>query len=83
MHTTFERRCVACRQPRLKQEMLRICTTPSGIEFDERQKVGGRGAYVCKNPTCIDKVIDKKILNRVFKTAIADEIYSKLRGYIE
>ena len=83
MHTTYERRCVACRQPRLKQEMVRISKTKNGLSLDETQKSGGRGAYVCKNSACISKVIDKKLLNKVFKTAIEEEIYSKLRGYIE
>lgn len=83
MHTTYERRCVACRQPKLKQEMIRICKTADGIMIDDNQKTGGRGAYVCKNTDCINKVIDKKILHKVFKTAIDNEIYSKLRGNVE
>lgn len=83
MHTTYERRCVACRQPKLKQEMVRISKVNNNLSIDETQKSGGRGAYVCKNLACISKVIDKKLLNKVFKTAIQDEIYSKLRGYIE
>lgn len=83
MHTTYERRCVACRQPKLKQQMIRICKTADGIDIDYNQKHGGRGAYVCKTADCIGKVIDKKILHKVFKTAIDNEIYSKLRGNIE
>ena len=81
MHTTYERRCVACRQANLKQNLLRICRVGEDYVIDTTHKLGGRGAYICKNQQCIIKTIDKKLLNRSFKTNI--DIYSNLRGYIE
>ena len=81
MHTTYERRCVACRQPHLKQEMLRICRVNGEYVVDKTYKLNGRSAYICKNKECLTKTIDKKLLNRAFKTNV--EIYSNLRGYIE
>lgn len=82
MHTTYQRRCVACRQPHLKQEMVRITKVNGDYVIDETYKLNGRSAYICKNKECITKVIDKKLLNRSFKTNL-NEIYSNLRGYIE
>ena len=63
--------------------MLRIYKREGNIDIDESQKCGGRGAYICKANTCISKAIDKKLLNRAFKTNVATEVYDKLRGYIE
>ncbi len=83
MHITYERRCLVCRQANLKSNMLRICKNDDSIAIDESQKGGGRGAYVCRNNLCITKAIDKKLLNRAFKTNVSSEVYDKLRGYIE
>ena len=82
MHVTFERRCVACRQTNLKQNLIRVCRVDNNYIIDESYKVNGRSAYICKNKECITKTIDKKLLNRAFKTNI-DDIYVNLRGYVE
>ena len=82
MHTTYERRCVACRQAHLKQEMIRVCRVGEEYVIDDTYKLNGRSAYICKNADCINKVINKKGLNRAFKTDL-NEIYDKLRGCIE
>ena len=82
MHITYERRCIACRQTNLKQNMLRVCRVGQEYIIDEHYKANGRSAYMCKNNDCINKVIDKKLLNRAFKTNL-EQIYSNLRGYIE
>lgn len=82
MHTTYQRRCVACREPHLKQEMLRITKINDDYVIDNTYKLNGRSAYICKNNQCLNKVIDKKLLNRSFKTNL-EQIYINLRGYIE
>ncbi len=81
MHTTYERRCVACRQTNLKQNLIRVCRVNNEYVID-LNKLNGRSAYICNNADCLKKVVDKKLLNRAFKTNLED-IYSKLRGYIE
>ncbi len=82
MHTTFERRCIACRQHFLKNEMLRISKGQDGIVLDDQKKKNGRGVYVCKNKQCIELAIKKRLLNRAFSSNIPEEIYNNLRGYI-
>ena len=82
MHTTYERRCVACRQANLKQNLIRVCRVNGEYIVDTTYKALGRSAYICKNNDCLTKVITKKLLNRAFKTNLED-IYSNLRGYIE
>ena len=82
MHTIMTRRCIACRQNDLKQNLIRICRLNDEYVIDTTYKLNGRSAYVCKNNACLNKVIDKKLLNRAFKTNLED-IYINLRGYIE
>ncbi len=82
MHTTYQRRCVACRKADLKQNMICVCHVGEEYVIDLTYKLNGRSAYICKNNDCITKVINKKGLNRAFKTNL-EEIYSKLRGCIE
>ena len=82
MHTTYERRCIACRQTNLKQNLIRVCRVGDDYVIDHTHKLNGRSAYICKNNECLKKVIDKKLLNRSFKTNLQD-IYDNLRGCIE
>lgn len=83
MHITTERQCIACRNRFLKKDLLRISRSEAGVIIGDNKKINGRGVYLCKNPDCKNLVIKKKLLNRAFKTNIADEIYENLRGYIE
>ena len=75
MHTTYERRCIACRQNDLKNNLIRICRVNDEYVIDTTYKLNGRSAYICKSNACLNKVIDKKLLNRAFKTNLED-IYS-------
>lgn len=44
--------------------------------------MAGRGAYICDNIECLEKVIKTKRLERVLDISISDEIYESLRGVI-
>ena len=81
MHIKKERRCIACRQPHPQNDMLRIAKIDGEFKLDITQKLGGRGAYVCKNKECINTTIKKKQLNRAFKTNVGAEIYTALGEY--
>ncbi|MBQ8431179.1 MAG: YlxR family protein [Clostridia bacterium] len=83
MHITTERRCIACRNHFLKQDLIRISHKDDKTLVGDNQKRRGRGVYVCKNPSCIDLVIKKKLLNRAFSYNVSEEVYTNLRGYIE
>lgn len=81
MHIKSERRCVACRASKLQHDLLRIARINQIYEIDEKNKLGGRGAYVCKCKKCIELTIKKKLLNRAFKSNIDNQIYEKLGEY--
>ena len=66
-----ERLCVGCRQMKPKTELLRIIRMPDGsFHVDAGLKAGGRGAYICRNAECIRCAIEKRGLERSFRTGI-------------
>lgn len=77
------RTCMACNEQKEKQELLRIVKSKEGkIEIDLTGKKNGRGAYVCKNEDCLEKLIKTKRLERIFEKDISLELYESIRGVI-
>ena len=81
MHEKKERRCVACRTSKQQHEMLRVTKIAGEFELDPNQKMGGRGAYVCKNKDCIALTLKKRLFNKSFKCNLSQELYAKLEEY--
>ena len=81
MHIKQQRKCVACRESKHQNEMLRIAKVNDQFIIDLNYKLDGRGAYICKNSQCINLAIRKKALNRAFKQSVDDEIYQEIGKY--
>ncbi len=78
-----ERTCMGCNVKKPKKEFIRIVKNKEGeINIDRTGKMPGRGAYICDNIECLEKLIKSKRLEKVFGMKISDEIYNKLRGVI-
>jgi hypothetical protein len=66
-----QRTCVVCRQVKGKKEMVRLVRTPEGkLELDLTGKKEGRGAYLCRDKACWEKLAKGKQLERAFKNEI-------------
>ncbi len=77
------RTCMACNEQKEKQELLRIVKSKEGIiEPDLTGKKNGRGAYICRNEECLNKLIKSKRLERIFEKEISSELYESIRGVI-
>ena len=77
-----QRKCIVCGNLKDKNDLLRIVKNKEeGILIDESGKVNGRGAYVCKNDTCIKGLKKSNKLNQAFKMKIDDDIYEELEAY--
>ena len=72
------RMCIACKEMKPKRELLRIVKSGEEISLDLTGKKNGRGAYICDNPECIARLKKQKLLNKVFSTAVDDEVYDKI-----
>lgn len=78
-----QRTCMGCNQKKDKKELIRIVKNKNNeISVDRTGKKEGRGAYICDDVNCLDKLIKGKRLERVFEMSISDEIYESLRGVI-
>lgn len=73
------RQCVACREMKPKQELVRVVRSPEGeVSLDPVGKKPGRGAYVCKNIECLKKARKTRALERKFEAAVSDEVFDAL-----
>ena len=52
------------------------------ISIDRTGKKEGRGAYLCDEIQCLEKIIKSKRLEKIFEMKISEEIYENLRGVI-
>lgn len=78
-----QRMCLACREMFDKKQLLRIVKNKDGeIFIDKTGKANGRGAYICTQKSCIDKVKKQKLLNKAFKCQIEQNIYDMLEEEI-
>lgn len=73
-----QRMCAACRSHGDKADFFRIVASPEGAVLDERQKLPGRGAYLCRAAACIAKARRAKTLNRALKIAVPETFYAQL-----
>jgi len=78
-----QRTCMGCNIKRDKKELIRIVKNKhEEIFIDKTGKQEGRGAYICDNYECLEKLIKTKRLERLFDMKISNEIYENLRGVI-
>ena len=69
-----QRTCIACRQKTDKRRLTRIvCTADEGLVIDPTGKRNGRGAYVCDQPLCWDKIVNTNLLASALKTEITTD----------
>jgi len=73
------RMCIACREMKPKQEMLRVVRNADGEIFaDPTGKAPGRGAYVCDNEECLKKFSLKKLLHKTFSSDVDPKVYREI-----
>ena len=78
-----QRTCMGCNEKKDKNQLIRIVKNKENeINVDRTGKMTGRGAYICDDINCLEKVIKSKRLERVLDTKISNEIYESLRGVI-
>jgi len=75
-----QRTCMGCQAKKEKKELVRIVRSPEGeVSVDLTGKKPGRGAYICPNEECLNKVVKSKRLERSLEISISAEVYEKLR----
>ncbi len=83
MKKAFQRRCMACYSSKDKYSLIRIVRTAEGkIILDTTGKIDGRGAYICKDIKCLEKVIKTNRIGKILNSNIDNKIYDDIRGVI-
>ena len=76
--------CIACKVHKDKKELIRVVKSQEGqISLDFTGKKAGRGAYICNDINCINKMVKNKLLNKAFETPIDEETYLALQNEFE
>ena len=76
-----ERKCLGCNEHFPKSSLVRILRTPTGdIALDITGKMSGRGAYICKNASCLKKARKALRIERALEVKIPEEVYDKLES---
>ena len=79
-----QRRCVGCNESKNKIDLIRIVRAPTGeISADFTGKKAGRGAYLCKSITCLQRAKKAKRLESQLECAIPDAVYLLLEEELQ
>jgi predicted RNA-binding protein YlxR (DUF448 family) len=73
------RTCVACRQEADKGSLVRVVRkADGGAAIDLTGRAPGRGAYLHRDPSCIEIARKKKALDRALKATVSAEVWAEL-----
>lgn len=77
------RTCTITKEKLPKKELLRIVRTPEGeVKIDLTGKINGRGAYIKKDLSVLERARKTKVLERHLEVEIKDEVYEEIKQVI-
>ena len=77
------RSCVVTREKCEKKDLIRVVRTPEGeVKIDLTGKMNGRGAYIKKDVSVVDKAKKSKVLEKHLEVVVPDAIYEELKNII-
>jgi predicted RNA-binding protein YlxR (DUF448 family) len=79
------RRCIACRNSFPKRTLVRIVRSKDeGVLVDPSGKKAGRGAYLCDNPLCWERVLtSENLLARALNGSVSPDARAALSAYYD
>ena len=73
------RKCLGCMSSFPKKDLVRVLKTPEGeVILDLSGKKSGRGAYICKNSSCLKKALKAKRIQSNLEIDIPAEVITEL-----
>ncbi len=77
------RTCLITKEKCPKSDLIRVVRTPdNNVIVDLTGKANGRGAYLKKELSVIEKAEKSKILNKHLEVDVSKEVYDELRKNI-
>ena len=81
---TPERQCLGCNEHKPKIDLLRVVRTPDGeVVLDFTGKKSGRGAYICRNVSCLKKARKSKRIDKSLEIEIPEAVYDRMESELE
>ena len=78
-----QRMCAACHTRGGKEDFFRVVKTEQGAVLDEKQKLPGRGAYLCGRPECLKKARKSRAIERALSVTVPETVYDQLEQQME
>lgn len=73
------RKCTGCNEMKPKRELVRVVKNKEGeISLDLTGKKAGRGAYICRDVSCLQAARKNRGLERAFSCKIPAEVYDSM-----
>jgi uncharacterized protein len=74
------RTCVACRQEAGKRNLVRLVRDPTTgeVKVDPTGRANGRGAYLHRDPDCVELARRRGGLARALKAPVPPEVWNSL-----
>ena len=75
------RMCVGCREMKEKKSLIRVVRSPEGeVSLDPTGKKSGRGAYVCREGSCLQRALKQRQLERQLQVTLTEEVSGALES---
>lgn len=75
---------MVCREKTDKRQLTRVVYNDDvGVVVDPTGKLHGRGAYLCRKPTCWQKMAQGTVLDHALRTAISPEKKAELLDHYQ
>ena len=74
------RRCIACRESKPQDELIRFTFDGDTLSADVAEKRDGRGFYLCRSNECLETAIKRKAFNRACKRNVEEGYVRKVVG---
>jgi len=79
-----QRKCIGCGVSKNKNELIRVVRSPENEIFvDLKGKKSGRGAYICKDESCLKKAVKTKRFEKSLETVISETVLEDLLNQIK
>ena len=65
------RRCVGCHETDSPENLLRCVARDGHVVLDNAAREPGRGAWVHRNPSCIESSVSRRAWSRALKVGVA------------
>ncbi len=78
------RRCIGCGEMKEKGDLIRIMKDEENrIAIDPGGRRNGRGAYLCRDASCLQKAIKSRALERSLKCRVESAVYESLAEQLQ